>query len=53
MGYSTPKKQLDLREFLSQPAKKLPVKRFDSRKAPMKPAQDAKVATQGKEKDEN
>jgi hypothetical protein len=26
MGYSTPKKQLDLKEFLSQPAKKLPRK---------------------------
>ncbi|MCB1329744.1 MAG: hypothetical protein KDK28_09975 [Maritimibacter sp.] len=26
MGYSPPKKQLDLKEFLSQPAKRLPRK---------------------------
>jgi hypothetical protein len=34
MGYSTPKKQLDLKEFLSQPAKKFPIKHFRVRKAP-------------------
>ena len=27
MGYSTPKKQLDLKEFLSTPAKRLPYKK--------------------------
>ena len=27
MGYSSPKKQLDLKEFLSTPAKKLPFNR--------------------------
>lgn len=32
MGYSTPKKQLDLKEFLSQPAKRLPPRnRFNFR----------------------
>ncbi len=35
MGYSTPKKQLDLKEFLSQPAKKTSFKRtFGNRPKP-------------------
>jgi hypothetical protein len=35
MGYSTPKKQLDLKDFLSQPAKK-PVRRtFGNRSRPI------------------
>ncbi|WP_144435460.1 hypothetical protein [Roseovarius atlanticus] len=38
MGYSTPKKQLDLKEFLSEPAKKLPFRKFGMRSAPTKPA---------------
>lgn len=38
MGYSTPKKQLDLKEFLSEPAKKLPFRKFGMRSAPNKPA---------------
>lgn len=41
MGYSTPKKQLDLKEFLSTPAKHKPqVRRFGSmkpREAPKAP----------------
>jgi len=48
MGYSTPKKQLDLKEFLSQPAKKTSFKRtFGNRPRP-KPAEktdDAGSAT--------
>lgn len=44
MGYSAPKKQLDLKEFLSQPAKNLPVKRFGVRKAPAKTTQPAASA---------
>lgn len=31
MGYSTPKKQLDSKEFLSEPAKKLPFRKFGMR----------------------
>lgn len=39
MGYSQPKKQLDLKEFLSTPAKKRPgAKKFGYRKFPMAPA---------------
>ena len=38
MGYSTPKKQLNLKEFLSEPAKRLPFRKFGMRSAPMKPA---------------
>jgi hypothetical protein len=38
MGYSPPKKQLDLKEFLSQPAKRLPRKnRFSFRNPTTKP----------------
>lgn len=37
MGYSTPKKQLDLKEFLSEPAKRLPFRKFGIRRAPIKP----------------
>ena len=41
MGYSTPKKQLDLREFLSQPAKKLPgAAKFGNRKYPLAKIRD-------------
>lgn len=42
MGYSTPKKQLDLREFLSEPAKKLPFRKFGMRSAPVKPGTESK-----------
>ena len=34
MGYSTPKKQLDLKEFLSQPAKQRPKRTFGFRSRP-------------------
>ena len=50
MGYSTPKKQLDLKEFLSQPASKLPVKRFGMRKAPTKPIPDVESTAQDEDK---
>ena len=50
MGYSTPKKQLDLKEFLSQPASKFPVKRFGMRKAPMKPIPEAESTVQDEDK---
>lgn len=42
MGYSTPKKQLDLKEFLSEPAKKLPFRKFGMRSAPIKPGAGSK-----------
>ncbi|MGR3381190.1 hypothetical protein [Roseovarius indicus] len=42
MGYSAPKKQLDLKEFLSEPAKKRPFKRFGMRSAPVKPGAGSK-----------
>jgi len=42
MGYSTPKKQLDLKEFLSEPAKKLPFRKFGMRSAPVKPGAPSK-----------
>ncbi|WP_335949950.1 hypothetical protein [Salipiger bermudensis] len=46
MGYSQPKKQLDLREFLSTPAKKKPFgRKFGSAKPQ---AQPTKVAPQAK-----
>jgi len=51
MGYSTPKKQLDLKEFLSQPAKKLPTRRFGERKSPTKPTLHAEAAAQDNGKD--
>ena len=35
MGYSTPKKQLDLKEFLSQPAKKPFKRKFGNRTMPV------------------
>ena len=35
MGYSTPKKQLDLKEFLSQPAKKPYNRKFGNRTRPV------------------
>lgn len=38
MGYSTPKKPLDLKEFLSQPAKKRAGRGFATRRAPTFPA---------------
>lgn len=45
MGYSPPKKQLDLKDFLSKPAKKRPgAKGFGFRKFPaakVQPAADA------------
>ncbi|CAN0267036.1 unnamed protein product [Chrysoparadoxa australica] len=41
MGYSTPKKQLDLKEFLSEPAKKQPYRKFGKRSAPVKPKTSA------------
>lgn len=41
MGYSTPKKQLDLKEFLSQPAKKRPgAAKFGNRKYPLAKIKD-------------
>ncbi len=43
MGYSTPKKKLDLKEFLSQPAKQRPKRGFGNRSKP-KPVDQA-VAT--------
>lgn len=47
MGYSPPKKQLDLKEFLSQPAKRLPRKnhftfRNQATKSPQPAAEQAK-----------
>ena len=47
MGYSQPKKQLDLKEFLSQPAKRLPRKnRFSFRNPAARPPQpDAEKST--------
>ncbi|WP_199252674.1 hypothetical protein [Chachezhania sediminis] len=43
MGYSTPKKPLDLKEFLATPAKKRPgSKGFGSRKFPAARPQPAK-----------
>ena len=50
MGYSAPKKQLDLKEFLSQPAKNFPVKRFGVRKAPAITTKPAASAASGKDK---
>lgn len=45
MGYSSPKKQLDLKEFLSTPAKKRPGgKGFGFRKYPAAKAQTEKDA---------
>lgn len=38
MGYSTPKKQLDLKEFLSQPAKKQQRKTGFANRSKPKPA---------------
>lgn len=38
MGYSTPKKQLDLKEFLSEPAKKRSYKRTFGNQPRPKPA---------------
>ena len=44
MGYSTPKKQLDLKEFLSEPAKRLPPRnRFSFRAKPAQTAEPAVV----------
>lgn len=48
MGYSTPKKQLDLKEFLSTPAKRLPYKKkFSQMQVERKPASE----TEEKQKD--
>ena len=47
MGYSTPKKQLDLKEFLSTPAKRLPYKKKFSQ------VQVAQKMQDGTEKNEN
>ncbi len=44
MGYSPQKKQLDLKEFLSQPAKQRPGKGFGFRRGPTKPAQSTEQA---------
>jgi hypothetical protein len=44
MGYSTPKKPLDLKEFLSQPASRRPAKGFGFQRKfnqPEKPAPEA------------
>ena len=41
MGYSTPKKQLDLKEFLSQPAQKRPFKRTFGKPSKPKPVDQA------------
>jgi hypothetical protein len=42
MGYSTPKKQLDLKEFLSQPATRLPPRnRLNFRGKPTKTVEPA------------
>lgn len=38
MGYSTPKKQLDLKDFLSQPAKKPVRRKFGARTRPIQQA---------------
>lgn len=48
MGYSPPKKQLDLKEFLSQPAKRLPRKNhFSFRNQAPKPPQPTAEQTTG------
>ena len=48
MGYSTPKKQLDLKEFLSTPAKRLHYKKkFSQMQVERKPASE----TEEKQKD--
>lgn len=47
MGYSTPKKQLDLKEFLSTPAKRLPYKKKFSQ------VQVAQKTQDGTEQNEN
>jgi len=48
MGYSPPKKQLDLKEFLSQPAKRLPTKnRFTFRNQATKRPQSAAEKSTG------
>ncbi len=47
MGYSTPKKQLDLKEFLSQPTKKPPMKRFGMRRAPTPVVEAEETAPDG------
>ena len=53
MGYSQPKKQLDLKEFLSTPAKKRPgAKTFGYRRLPTAPAasqDDAPTCESGSE----
>ncbi|EPX80513.1 hypothetical protein [Salipiger mucosus] len=47
MGYSSPKKQLDLKEFLSTPAKKRPGgKGFSYRKYDAPKAQPAEAASE-------
>ncbi|MFN3209814.1 MAG: hypothetical protein ACE369_12610 [Roseovarius sp.] len=42
VGYSTPKKQLDLKEFLSEPARKPHFRKFGMRSAPTKPGTGSK-----------
>ena len=48
MGYSTPKKQLDLKEFLSTPAKRLPYKKKFSQVQVTRKTQDATEQTEMK-----
>jgi len=48
MGYSTPKKQLDLKEFLSQPAKKATYKRTFGNRPKPKPADPVEDAGSAK-----
>lgn len=51
MGYSPPKKQLDLKEFLSQPAKKLPKRGFGYRRMLNKSVQSTDSDVQKGEKE--
>lgn len=45
MGYSTPKKQLDLKEFLSHPGKKNTRQPFNFRSAQSSKAEEAEETT--------
>ncbi|WP_165354672.1 hypothetical protein [Tropicimonas sp. IMCC6043] len=54
MGYSCPKKQLDLKEFLSTPAKKRPgAKGFGFRKYPAAKAEPAEDAPSARNDEDN
>lgn len=48
MGYSTPKPPFDLADFLSQPAKSIPRKRFGQPRPPTRPASEAQPAEESK-----